>query len=129
MLALEALGFAGDKATAVAYTLGNQKGRAFRFALAGRAPTALNVRGIKRFGGDKHADAAEARGTAAREWPTKTAPRDTEDRVFRLVGLRAAGAPVQRYFDAGLPYERDQFVSTAASGWAATALALALPKK
>lgn len=218
LLALDALGFAGNKATAatVAYTLGNQKGRDFWFTFAGRAPTeashftttALNVRGLKRFGDAAHKDAIDKRATAAREWMLKTAPRDTEDRVFQVIGLRAAGAtdeqvqraakdllsaqrrdggwgqldrmpsdayatatalwalhdsgglptdaepyrnglafllgtqatdgtwhvrtrsrPIQRYFDAGFPYERDQFISTAATGWAATALALALPKK
>ena len=34
--------------------------------------------------------------------------------------------PIQRYFETGFPYGKDQFISSAATGWAATALALAL---
>jgi hypothetical protein len=33
----------------------------------------------------------------------------------------------QTYFESGFPYGKDQFISAAASGWAAAALALALP--
>ena len=35
--------------------------------------------------------------------------------------------PFQPYFESGFPYGKDQFISVAASGWAAAALALALP--
>jgi hypothetical protein len=35
--------------------------------------------------------------------------------------------PFQAYFESGFPYGKDQFISLAASSWAATALALALP--
>ena len=35
--------------------------------------------------------------------------------------------PFQVYFESGFPYGKDQFISVAASGWAAAALALALP--
>jgi murein DD-endopeptidase MepM/ murein hydrolase activator NlpD len=35
--------------------------------------------------------------------------------------------PFQLYFESGFPHGKDQFISLAASGWAATALALALP--
>jgi hypothetical protein len=34
---------------------------------------------------------------------------------------------LQVYFESGFPYGKDQFISIAASGWAAAALALALP--
>lgn len=37
--------------------------------------------------------------------------------------------PFQKYFETGFPHKNDQFISSAASGWAATALALAIPKK
>src|SRR5262249_6851642 len=33
----------------------------------------------------------------------------------------------QLYFESGFPYGKDQFIAVAASGWAAAALALALP--
>lgn len=35
--------------------------------------------------------------------------------------------PFQTYFESGYPHGTDQFISTAAAGWATTALALALP--
>jgi hypothetical protein len=35
--------------------------------------------------------------------------------------------PFQTYFESGFPYRQDQFISLAASAWATTALALALP--
>ena len=35
--------------------------------------------------------------------------------------------PFQVYFESGFPYGKDQFISAAASGWAAAALGLALP--
>jgi hypothetical protein len=35
--------------------------------------------------------------------------------------------PIQAYFESGYPHGKDQFISIAAAGWAATALALALP--
>ena len=36
--------------------------------------------------------------------------------------------PFQTYFESGYPHGKDQFISIAAAGWAATALALALPE-
>jgi squalene cyclase len=35
--------------------------------------------------------------------------------------------PFQPYFESGFPYGKDQFIAVAATGWAAAALALALP--
>jgi squalene cyclase len=37
--------------------------------------------------------------------------------------------PFQLYFESGFPHSKDQFISMAASSWAATALALCLPPK
>ena len=34
--------------------------------------------------------------------------------------------PIQKYFETGFPHGKDQFISSAATGWAATALALAI---
>lgn len=40
--------------------------------------------------------------------------------------VRSRSKPFQPYYESGFPHEKDQFISIAASGWAATALALAL---
>ncbi|MBA4065563.1 MAG: hypothetical protein C0501_17985 [Isosphaera sp.] len=102
LFALDVAGYKPDKTTAatVQYTLGRDKARGFWATLAGRAPseassfttTALCVGGVKRFGQDEHKEAVAARTESAREWLLKTRPGDTEDRVFRLIGLKAAGA-------------------------------------
>jgi hypothetical protein len=42
--------------------------------------------------------------------------------------VRSRSKPFQTYFESGFPHGKDQFISMAASGWATTALALALPK-
>ncbi len=41
--------------------------------------------------------------------------------------VRSRSKPFQTYFESGFPYGKDQFISLAASSWATTALALALP--
>jgi hypothetical protein len=41
--------------------------------------------------------------------------------------VRSRSRPFQTYFESGFPHGKDQFISLAASGWATTALALALP--
>ena len=41
--------------------------------------------------------------------------------------VRSRSRPFQIYFESGFPHGKDQFISVAASGWAATALALTLP--
>ena len=41
--------------------------------------------------------------------------------------VRSRSKPFQTYFESGFPHGKDQFISMAASAWAATALALALP--
>ena len=42
-----------------------------------------------------------------------------------LVRLRSR--PFQTYYESGFPHGKDQFISSAATGWATTALALACP--
>jgi hypothetical protein len=54
--------------------------------------TYLAVRGLKAFGSKDQAEAIEKRVTAARKWLDETKPKDTEDQVFQLLGLHAAGA-------------------------------------
>ncbi len=41
--------------------------------------------------------------------------------------VRSRSKPFQTYFESGFPHGKDQFISMAASAWATTALALALP--
>jgi hypothetical protein len=41
--------------------------------------------------------------------------------------VRSRSKPFQLYFESGFPHGKDQFISIAASSWAATALALSLP--
>jgi hypothetical protein len=41
--------------------------------------------------------------------------------------VHSRSRPFQKYFESGFPHGADQFISLAASGWAATALALSLP--
>jgi hypothetical protein len=41
--------------------------------------------------------------------------------------VRSRSRPFQIYFESGFPHGKDQFISAAASGWAAAALALTLP--
>jgi hypothetical protein len=42
--------------------------------------------------------------------------------------VRSRSKPFQTYFETGFPHGKDQFISSAASGWAATALALSFEK-
>jgi len=41
--------------------------------------------------------------------------------------VRSRSRPFQTYYESGFPHEKNQFISMAASSWAATALALTLP--
>ncbi|HEX4608069.1 MAG TPA: hypothetical protein VH092_07680 [Urbifossiella sp.] len=170
--------------------------------------TALAIRGLQVFGRPEHAERIAKRVEAARGWLIKTPARHTEDRVYRVLGLKAAGAPAedvrragtelaqtqradggwaqtdamasdayatgsaltalqmwadmpptdpvyrrgvayllrtqladgswrvrshsvpfQPYYESGFPHGKDQFISCAATGWAATALALACPAR
>lgn len=43
--------------------------------------------------------------------------------------VRSRSKPFQPYYESGFPHARDQFISVAASGWAAAALARTLPEK
>jgi hypothetical protein len=170
--------------------------------------TALALRALRYYGARSQAGLVDDRARRARSWLSTSRPADTEDRVFRLWGLKYADAtpaelgaaardllaaqrddggwaqtdklasdayatgsalvalhqaarlstddpayrrgvafllrtqkpdgtwfvasrsqPFQLYFESGFPYGKDQFIAVAASGWAAAALALALPAK
>lgn len=43
--------------------------------------------------------------------------------------VKTRATPVQKYFESGFPHGRDQYISMTATCWAATAMALALPKQ
>ncbi len=78
------------------------------FTPAGRAPTeasdftttALAVRGIQKYGAEKDRERIGKRVEAVRGWLLTAKPKDTEDRVFRLLGLKAAGASALELADA-----------------------------
>jgi hypothetical protein len=168
----------------------------------------LALRGLRVFGTPAQKEAIAKRREAVREWLLKAPAKDTEDRVFRLLALKEAGArdeaireaaralataqrpdgswsqldgkpgdayatgsalvalheagglspadpayrrglwyllrtqrpdgswevksrskPFQPYYESGFPYEKDQFISATASGWATAALARACEQK
>ena len=87
--------------TAVAhYTLGAESARGFWPARGNRPPseasdittTALALRGLAKYTPDGKTDAVTKRVKASREWLLNAKPRDTEDRVFRLLGLHTSGS-------------------------------------
>ncbi|MFT5300146.1 MAG: hypothetical protein ACI814_000920 [Mariniblastus sp.] len=43
--------------------------------------------------------------------------------------VKTRATPVQKYFESGFPHGRDQYISMTATCWAATAMALTLPKQ
>jgi hypothetical protein len=169
-------------------------------------PNYLAARALRVWASPAQRNRANARLASARSWLLREQPKDTEDRVFRLLALKEVGAadkevraaaeslaktqrrdggwgqldsmpsdayatgtalvalhtaggwatddpayrrglgylvrtqlkdgtwwvrsrskPFQKYYEGGFPHGKDQFISAAASGWAATALALACP--
>ncbi|HEY2787498.1 MAG TPA: hypothetical protein VGJ05_21255 [Fimbriiglobus sp.] len=219
LLVLELAGYEPDETTAavVHFLLVSQPGKDHWSSSSSTRPptevssfttTCLAVRGLKTWQTKDQKATAKKRIDAARGWLTKATPADTEDRVFRLLGLQEAGAtkkdvaaaafdllgtqrpdggwgqtkdmasdpyatgtalyalhsagglktahpayragvkfllaaqradgtwlvhsrskPFQPYYESGFPHGKDQFISSSASGWAAAALALALPEK
>ena len=100
--ALELAGHTPDDATAavVEYLLRRQDDQD-RWRVSGFRPpteassfstTYLAVRGLRVWATSGRKEEAARRTAAARGWLLKTPPRDTEDRVFRLFGLKEAGA-------------------------------------
>jgi hypothetical protein len=216
---LDLAGHKPDEATAavVEYLLAAQSGKDhWSSSSTTRPPTEASsftttfvaVRGLKTWATAKQKSPAKARIEKAKGWLVKATPADTEDRVFRLMGLKEAGAsaadvaaaafelvnaqrpdggwaqtrdmssdpyatgtalvalhhagglktdsaayragvrfllqtqrtdgtwlvksrskPFQPYYESGFPHGTDQFISSTATGWAATALALTLPAK
>jgi len=215
---LEAAGSPADEVTAAVteYLLKSDPDRDHWTETSRRPPieaspfttTALALRALRYYGTRSRTGAVNDRARRARAWLAASRPVDTEDRVFRLWGLKYADAspaeleaaardllaaqrsdggwaqtdklasdayatgsalvalhqagrlatddpayrravaflmrtqkadgtwfvasrshPFQLYFESGFPYGKDQFIAVAASGWAAAALALALPEK
>jgi hypothetical protein len=214
MLTLELAGHKPDENTeaVVEYFLKTQPERDHWNTSSHRPPTEashftatyLAVRAIKFWAVKEQRDRGAKRIDSARAWLLKTAAKDTEDRVFRLLALKESGAdetavaaaswellktqkadggwsqlpnmetdayatatalvalhqagglavdspaytrgaaflvqkqrtdgtwfiasrskPFQPYYESGFPHGKDQFISAATSGWAATALILA----
>ncbi|QDU21460.1 prenyltransferase/squalene oxidase repeat-containing protein [Urbifossiella limnaea] len=102
LFALEQAGHKADENTAavVEYLLQAQADRDHWRTGSNRPPTeassfattALAVRALKKWATPEQRERADKRVAAARSWLIKTHPADTEDRVFRLFGLKAAGA-------------------------------------
>lgn len=102
LMALGAISYKPDVNTSavVHYTLSKDKTQAHWAACASRAPTeassftttTLNLRGIQTFGTAAQKPLVDKRIEAAKGWLIKTAAKDTEDRVFRLLGLKTVNA-------------------------------------
>jgi hypothetical protein len=218
LFTLELGGHQPDETTAAVaiYLLKHQSDRDHWRVTSNRPPSEasnfttnyLALRGLRVFGTADQKEAITKRREAVREWLLKAPVKDTEDRVFRLLALKEAGAkdeavreaaqavlktqrvdgswsqldnkpgdayatgsalvalheagglavtdpayrrglwyllrtqradgtwevksrskPFQPYYESGFPYEKDQFISVTASGWATAALALACEKK
>ena len=216
LFTLDLGGYRPDDVTAAvaAYLLQHQADKDHWRVVSNRPPSEasnfttnyLALRGLRVFGTKEQKDAIAKRTEAVRGWLVKATVKDTEDRVFRLLALKEAGAssdtvreaadalrktqradgswaqlddkpgdayatgsalvalhqagglattdpayvrgvwfllraqatdgswfvksrskPFQPYYESGFPYEKDQFISATASGWAAAALALASP--
>lgn len=215
---LEAAGSPADKVTAVVteYLLKSEPDQDHWTETSRRPPieaspfttTALALRALRYYSPKSRSSTVNDRARRAHTWLAASRPVDTEDRVFRIWGLKYADAspaeleaavkdllaaqrsdggwaqtdtmasdayatgsamvvlhqagqlatddpayrrgvaflmrtrkadgtwfvasrsrPFQLYFESGFPFGKDQFISVAASGWAAAALALALPEK
>ncbi|MFO0805175.1 MAG: prenyltransferase/squalene oxidase repeat-containing protein [Gemmataceae bacterium] len=102
MLTLELGGHKPDENTeaVVEYFLKTQPERDHWRAMSNRPPTEashftptyLAIRAIKFWGLNDQKDRGAKRIEAARAWLLKTPAKDTEDRVFRLLALKEAGA-------------------------------------
>lgn len=102
LFALDLLGVKPNKTTdAIArYTLGADEKRDHWPTRGNRPPseasdvttTAFAVRGLRTFTPQDNTATGDQRLTAARKWLVSAKAKDTEDRVFRLLGLHASGA-------------------------------------
>jgi len=125
LFALQAFGAKPDELTGAVsgYLLKSSQDKGFWHAGSHRPPaeasdftdTFLSIRALKNFGEAANKEAAVARIERARQWLEQAEPKDTEDRVFQLWGLKEAGsenAVVQRATQALLAEQRED------GGWA-----------
>lgn len=102
LLTLELGGYSPDETTeaVVEYLLKTQAGRDHWRTSSNRppseatdfVPTYLALRGLRVFGTKEQKERGAKRVESARAWLLKARAKDTEDRVFRLFGLKEAGA-------------------------------------
>ncbi len=102
LLALQSGGASRDEVTAavIGFLADRDKAQGFWHSSSNRPPSELSAftdtfvaaRALKAFGEDAQKDAVNQRVERARQWLEQTATKDTEDRVFRLMGLAEAGA-------------------------------------
>jgi squalene cyclase len=103
LFALDVAGWQPDATTAAVaeYLLLRDRGLGYWKARSNRPPseassfstTYLALRGLKRYATAEQQKRVAERTERALRWLRATPARDTEDRVFRLWGLQAAGAP------------------------------------
>lgn len=125
LLTLELAGHKADENTAavVGYLLKNQADRDHWRTPSNRPPTEasdftttyLAMRAARVWGAAGDKQQVAKRVDSAREWLKKTSPKDTEDRVFRLLGLKEAGADAKDIAAAAWELAREQ---RADGGWA-----------
>jgi hypothetical protein len=125
LLTLELAGHKPDDTTAavVGYLLKFPGTRDYWRTGSNRPPTEasdftttyLALRGLRVFGASADKERVAERVEAARGWLAKTAAKDTEDRVFRLLGLKEAGAGKEAVAAAAWELSRAQ---RADGGWA-----------
>ena len=70
--------------------------------------TYVALRGLKAFAGPEQSEAVTARVEQVRSWLVATQPTDTEERVFRLLGLKLAGASDEAVADAARALRESQ---------------------
>lgn len=69
--------------------------------------TYLAIRGLQNYATKDQKEAAEKRIATAKTWIDKTAAKDTEDRVFKLFGLKATGSDTTKVAKELLEKQRD----------------------
>ena len=102
LLALQSGGAKRDEITSAVtgFLLQREKEKGFWYTSSNRPPqeasaftdTFLAIRALKAYGEAAQQEIAKARIEKARQWLEQTPPKDTEDSVFRLWGLKEAGA-------------------------------------
>jgi hypothetical protein len=103
---LQASGWEGDEATAavIQFLLKRDNERDYWKESSNRPPseastfttTYVAIRALQAYGFDEQKPRIAQRIQKARRWLEETSPKDTEDRVFRLLGLKAASSEKER---------------------------------